>query len=81
MTSAQLALHRHRTAPIDVPDGFSVLVVGGPGVRLCAAYYLQRPDPFCAGEELPCRRYMGETPISGAGSNTPNHLYSFSFAP
>jgi len=84
MTAAQLGLTPFtEQRPIDVPDGFSVLVIGAGVSGLCAAYYLDRAGiPFVAMEKS---AHVGgtwrENRYPGAGVDTPNHLYSFSFAP
>jgi cation diffusion facilitator CzcD-associated flavoprotein CzcO len=66
-----------------VPDGFRALVIGAGVSGLCTAYSFQRAGiPFTVLER---RETVGGTWLEnrypGAGVDTPNHLYSFSFAP
>ena len=70
-------------APVDVPDGFEVLIVGAGVAGICAAINLTRAGiPFSVIEK---NDTVGgtwwENRYPGAGVDTPNHLYSFSFAP
>ena len=67
---------------IAVPDGFSVLIIGAGVSGICAAVNLQRAGiPFTILEK---NATVGGTWLEnrypGAGVDTPNHLYSFSFA-
>lgn len=69
--------------PLPVPPGFEVLIIGAGVSGLCAAVNLQRAGvPFAILEK---RDTLGgtwhENRYPGAGVDTPNHLYSFSFAP
>src|SRR3954469_23211514 len=69
--------------PIDVPDGFEVLIVGAGVAGICAAIHLSRAGiPFSVIEK---NDTVGgtwwENRYPGAGVDTPNHLYSFSFTP
>ena len=83
MTAAQLGQTPFlRNDPIDVPDGFSVVVIGAGVSGLCAAINLDRAGiPFTVYEQ---HHTVGgvwwENQYPGAGVDTPNHLYSFSFA-
>ncbi|MGB5096952.1 MAG: NAD(P)/FAD-dependent oxidoreductase [Porticoccaceae bacterium] len=84
MTAAQLG----QTAmlwdrKIDVPPGFKVIVIGAGASGLCAAVNLKSAGvPFQVFER---RESVGgvwqDNRYPGAGVDTPNHLYSFSFAP
>ncbi len=84
MTSAQLGqtpmLWDHK---IDVPENFSVVVIGAGVSGLVAAVNLKAAGiPFKLFER---RHSVGgvwqDNRYPGAGVDTPNHLYSFSFAP
>lgn len=80
-TAAQLGERPIETKPIDVPDGFNVVVIGSGVSGLCAAVHLQAAGiPFRVFEK---NHTVGgtwlENKYPGAGVDTPNHLYSFSF--
>jgi 4-hydroxyacetophenone monooxygenase len=82
MTAAQLGHQPVDETKIDVPPGFNVLVIGGGASGLCAGVNLQAAGvPFRIIEKNPT---VGGTWLDnkypGAGVDTPNHLYSFSFA-
>ncbi|TAL07140.1 MAG: NAD(P)/FAD-dependent oxidoreductase [Porticoccaceae bacterium] len=67
---------------IDVPPGFKVIVIGAGASGLCAAVNLKSAGvPFQVFER---RESVGgvwqDNRYPGAGVDTPNHLYSFSFA-
>ncbi len=67
---------------IDVPEGFRVLIIGAGVSGLCTAINLQKAGiPFTVLEK---HGNVGgvwwENRYPGAGVDTPNHLYSFSFA-
>lgn len=67
---------------IDVPPGFKVIVIGAGASGLCAAVNLRSAGvPFQVFER---RESVGgvwqDNRYPGAGVDTPNHLYSFSFA-
>jgi 4-hydroxyacetophenone monooxygenase len=67
---------------IDVPPGFKVIVIGAGASGLCAAVNLRSAGvPFQVFER---RASVGgvwqDNRYPGAGVDTPNHLYSFSFA-
>ncbi|MCU1502787.1 MAG: monooxygenase [Ilumatobacteraceae bacterium] len=68
--------------PTHVPDGFEVLVIGAGASGLCAAFNLQRNGiPFRIIEKnATVGGTWWENRYPGAGVDTPNHLYSFSFA-
>ena len=68
---------------LSVPDGFEVLIIGAGVSGMCTAIHLQRAGiPFTILEKS---ANLGGTwrdnRYPGAGVDTPNHLYSFSFAP
>jgi 4-hydroxyacetophenone monooxygenase len=83
MIAAQLGLHPlDDVEPLSVPEGFNVLIIGAGVSGLCAAVNLQRAGiPFTIIEK---NETVGGTwwdnHYPGAGVDTPNHLYSFSFA-
>ncbi len=83
-TAAQLGLAKFLDHdPIDVPPGFKVLVIGAGASGLCAAVNLQQAGvPY---EVVERNGTVGgvwwENRYPGAGVDTPNHLYSYSFAP
>ena len=67
---------------IPVPAGFNVIVIGAGASGLCAAVNLKAAGvPF---EVIERRESVGgvwqDNRYPGAGVDTPNHLYSFSFA-
>lgn len=66
-----------------VPEGFEVLIIGAGVSGLCAAIH-------CLRAGIPCTILEKSTELGGiwrdnrypgAGVDTPNHLYSYSFAP
>jgi 4-hydroxyacetophenone monooxygenase len=69
--------------PIDTPDGFNVVVIGAGVSGMCASINLQ----FAGVPHVVIERnetiggVWWENRYPGAGVDTPNHLYSFSFAP
>lgn len=80
-TKSQLGQQPIATNPIDVPEGFSAIVIGAGVSGLCAAVHLQAANiPFTVLER---NDDIGgvwlENTYPGAGVDTPNHLYSFSF--
>ena len=82
-TSAQLGQTPFlENRPIDVPDGFKVFVIGAGASGLCAAVNLQAAGvPFEIVERNPAvGGVWWENRYPGAGVDTPNHLYSYSFA-
>jgi 4-hydroxyacetophenone monooxygenase len=70
-------------APINVPAGFEVLVIGAGVSGLCAGYNLKRLGvPFTIIEKsAEVGGVWRDNRYPGAGVDTPNHLYTFSFAP
>ena len=69
--------------PVEVPDGFNVLVIGAGIAGLCAAVYLKKAGiPYIVIERQPTVGGVWlENRYPGAGVDSPNHLYSYSFAP
>jgi len=69
--------------PFDVPEGYKVVVIGAGVSGLCAAINLQAAGvAFDVIERSPTvGGVWWENTYPGAGVDTPNHLYSFSFAP
>ena len=85
MTGAQLQLDdRHALTPeLHPPDGFSALVIGAGATGLCAGVYLGQAgiDYTIIERHETVGGVWLENRYPGAGVDTPNHLYSFSFAP
>jgi 4-hydroxyacetophenone monooxygenase len=82
-TAAQLGQTKFlEHKPFDVPEGFKALVIGAGVSGLCAAINLQAHGvPFELIERNPTvGGVWWENKYPGAGVDTPNHLYSFSFA-
>lgn len=82
MTAAQLGVEPAQPR-LDMPAGFEVLIIGAGVSGMCAAVTLQRAGvPFSIVEK---QATVGgvwlENRYPGAGVDTPNHLYSYSFAP
>lgn len=77
------AAHDEAPAPVTVPAGFEVLVIGAGISGLCAAVNLKRLGvPFTVVEKSgSVGGIWRDNHYPGAGVDTPNHLYSFSFAP
>lgn len=82
MTGAQLGLEDDPVG-FDVPEGFEVLIIGAGVSGMCAAVTLQRAGvPFRIVEKHDTVGGVWlENRYPGAGVDTPNHLYSYSFAP
>ncbi|WP_416898664.1 MAG: flavin-containing monooxygenase [Minwuia sp.] len=81
MTKAQLGLRPVEEEPVDVPEGFRALVIGAGASGMCMAVHLKAAGiPF---EMIERNAEVGgvwlENRYPGAGVDTPNHLYSFSF--
>jgi 4-hydroxyacetophenone monooxygenase len=68
--------------PYDLPADFRVLIIGAGVSGLCAAINLQMAGiPFTVVERNPTVGGVWlENKYPGAGVDTPNHLYSYSFA-
>lgn len=84
LTAAQLGqLPISVNDEIAVPEGFHVLVIGAGVSGICTAVNLQRAGvPFTIVEKNPTPGgTWNDNKYPGAGVDTPNHLYSFSFAP
>lgn len=66
---------------VSIPEGREVLIIGAGASGLCAAVYLQRLGiPFRIVEQHDSVGGVWfENKYPGAGVDTPNHLYSFSF--
>ncbi|MPY91864.1 MAG: FAD-dependent oxidoreductase [Acidimicrobiia bacterium] len=81
-TAAQLGTKSLLAEPIAVPEGFKVLVIGAGVSGICTAVNLQAAGvPFEIIERNPeVGGVWWENKYPGAGVDTPNHLYSFSFA-
>ena len=83
--AAGLGLAPYARAPrkLDVPEGTHALIVGAGISGICAAIRFQAAGiPFTIVEKNPS--FGGtwyENAYPGCGVDTPNHLYSFSFAP
>jgi 4-hydroxyacetophenone monooxygenase len=82
--AAELFPGREETAEkLPVPDGFEVTIVGAGVSGLCAAINLKRAGiPFTILEKsATVGGTWWDNHYPGAGVDTPNHLYSYSFAP
>ena len=71
------------STPADVPAGFKVLIIGAGVSGICAAVYLEKAGiPYVVIERNPTVGGVWlENRYPGAGVDSPNHLYSYSFAP
>ncbi|MDH3683790.1 MAG: NAD(P)/FAD-dependent oxidoreductase [Acidimicrobiia bacterium] len=81
-TAEQLGHRPVEHVPIRVPEGFHVVIIGAGVSGICAAVNLQAAGvPFTVIEK---NHTVGgvwlENRYPGAGVDTPNHLYSYSFA-
>jgi len=81
MTRAQLGQRPVERKPMKVPEGFRAIVIGAGASGMCMAVHLKAAGiPF---EILERNSSVGgvwlENRYPGAGVDTPNHLYSFSF--
>ena len=91
MTKAQLGLPTDSSSDASsdassdfrVPDGFEALIIGAGVSGMCAAVALQRAGiEYSIIERQPdVGGVWQENHYPGAGVDTPNHLYSYSFAP
>lgn len=81
-TSSQLGHRPVSDEKIPVPDGFHVLIVGAGVSGICTAINLKAAGvPFTLLEKNPTVGGVWlENRYPGAGVDTPNHLYSYSFA-
>lgn len=68
---------------LPVPEGFQALIIGAGVSGLCAAIKLQQAGiPFTILEKSPSLGGIWrDNRYPGAGVDTPNHLYSYTFAP
>jgi 4-hydroxyacetophenone monooxygenase len=73
----------HKAEKLPVPEGFKVIIVGAGVSGLCAAINLKRAGiPFTILEKsATVGGTWWDNRYPGAGVDTPNHLYSYSFAP
>ncbi len=82
--AADLPLAEHEVVEkLPVPDGFKVLIIGAGVSGLCAAIKLQQAGvPFTILEKsTTLGGIWRDNRYPGAGVDTPNHLYSYTFAP
>ena len=82
--AAELPLPRHDVVEqLAVPPGFEVLIIGAGVSGLCAAINFQRAGvPFTILEKSgDLGGIWRDNRYPGAGVDTPNHLYSYTFAP
>lgn len=81
-TQTLLGEHQPDTTPIDLPADFHVLIVGAGASGICAAVHLKAAGvPFTIVEKNPTVGGVWlENRYPGAGVDTPNHLYAYSFA-
>jgi 4-hydroxyacetophenone monooxygenase len=82
--AADLPLAEHEAVEkLPIPDGFKVLIIGAGVSGLCAAIKLQQAGvPFTILEKsTTLGGIWRDNRYPGAGVDTPNHLYSYTFAP
>jgi 4-hydroxyacetophenone monooxygenase len=82
--AADLPLAEHEAVEkLPVPEGFKVLIIGAGVSGLCAAIKLQQAGvPFTILEKSTALGGIWrDNRYPGAGVDTPNHLYSYTFAP
>ena len=83
MVAGLLGVRPDVPARVQAPVGFRVLIIGAGASGLCAAINLRRAGiPFTIVEKAETvGGVWRENQYPGAGVDTPNHLYSFSFLP
>jgi 4-hydroxyacetophenone monooxygenase len=83
MIASELGLTKGNNRTKEIPEGFTAVIIGGGVSGICAAVRLQQAG--IAYTILERNSDVGgvwlENRYPGAGVDTPNHLYSFSFAP
>ena len=82
--AAELPLAAHHDHPaMQVPDGFQAVIIGAGVSGICAAIHFQRAGiPFVILEKSAALGGIWrDNRYPGAGVDTPNHLYSYTFAP
>lgn len=82
MIASLIGVRTDVPAPIEAPSGFRALIIGAGVSGMCAAVSLQRAGiPYTILERNDTvGGVWWENRYPGAGVDTPNHLYSFSFA-
>lgn len=82
IVSAELSGNSFDQAPLSAPKGFRVLIVGAGMSGICAAIRLTAANvPFdIVDKDGDFGGTWRENRYPGAGVDTPNHLYSYSFA-
>ena len=84
LIAADLPLAQHEIVEkLSVPDGFEALIIGAGVSGLCAAIKFQQAGvPFTILEKsTQLGGIWRDNRYPGAGVDTPNHLYSYTFAP
>lgn len=84
LIAADLPLAQNEVAEkLPVPDGFQALIIGAGVSGLCAAIKFQQAGiPFTILEKSSqVGGIWRDNRYPGAGVDTPNHLYSYTFAP
>lgn len=83
IVAADMGFSNHRTGKrAAVPDGFTVIIIGAGVSGICAAINLRKIGINCQIFEKNSE-FGGtwwENRYPGAGVDTPNHIYTFSFA-
>lgn len=82
IVAAEIAGSSFQQKPLKAPEGFRVLIVGAGMSGICAAIRLQAAGiPFdMVDKESDFGGTWRENRYPGSGVDTPNHLYSYSFA-